>query len=156
LNDQADDASLTSATKRRKLTREHRLQSIDVKRVLAEGRRVSLRAIKADDGSANPPILVSARSVTHTSGEGVQRARIAVAVPKRLLKRSVDRNRVKRWMREAFRQHNARDWVGDVLLTLSSKPKLREPIAQAEIQRQLIALVAQIGAQNRPKPSNAA
>jgi RNase P protein component len=156
LKDQADDARQTSANKRRKLTRAHRLQSIDVKRVLETGRRFSLRAGKPGDGSADPPMMVSARSVGRVSFEGDGYARIAVAVPKRLLKRSVDRNRVKRWMREAFRQHEARDRVGDVLLTLSSKPKMREPTARAEIRLQLSALIAQIGAQNRSKSSKTA
>jgi RNase P protein component len=158
LNDQADDTSQPSANRRRKLTRAHRLQSIDVKRVLEAGRRFSLRAGKPGDSSVEPPMMVSARSVRRVSveGEGDGHARIAVAVPKRLLKRSVDRNRVKRWMREAFRQHEARERVGDVLLTLSSKPTLREPKTRAEIRRQLNALIAQIGAQNRSKSSNTA
>ena len=44
--------------------------------------------------------------------------RIAVAVPKRLLKFAVDRNRVKRVIREQFRQHQIRACPVDVLVTL--------------------------------------
>lgn len=44
--------------------------------------------------------------------------RIAIAVPKRMLKFAVDRNRVKRVIREQFRQHQIRACPVDVLVTL--------------------------------------
>ncbi len=47
--------------------------------------------------------------------------RIAIAVPKRILKLAVDRNRIKRVIREAFRQHDVRRCNIDVLITLRSK-----------------------------------
>lgn len=50
----------------------------------------------------------------NTFGQG----RIAIAVPKRILKFAVDRNRVKRVIREQFRQHQARMLPVDMLVTL--------------------------------------
>ena len=47
--------------------------------------------------------------------------RIAIAVPKRILKRAVDRNRIKRAIREAFRHHDVRVANVDLLITLRSK-----------------------------------
>ena len=44
--------------------------------------------------------------------------RIAIAIPKRMLKFAVDRNRVKRVIREQFRQHQVRACPVDVLVTL--------------------------------------
>lgn len=50
--------------------------------------------------------------------------RIAIAVPKRILKRAVDRNRIKRAIREAFRHHGVRVANVDLLVTLRSKVKV--------------------------------
>lgn len=47
--------------------------------------------------------------------------RIAIAVPKRILKFAVDRNKVKRLIREEFRQHQVRTSPLDVLVTLRSQ-----------------------------------
>ena len=47
--------------------------------------------------------------------------RIAIAVPKRILKLAVDRNRVKRVIREQFRQHQIRALPVDMLVTLQSQ-----------------------------------
>lgn len=51
----------------------------------------------------------------------VGRGRIAIAVPKRILKSAVDRNRVKRVIREEFRQHAVRRLPVDMLVTLHNK-----------------------------------
>jgi len=51
----------------------------------------------------------------------VGRGRIAIAVPKRILKSAVDRNRVKRVIREEFRQHSVRRLPVDILVTLHNK-----------------------------------
>ena len=45
-------------------------------------------------------------------------ARLAIAVPKRIVKSAVDRNRVKRAIREQFRQHEIRSSPVDILVTL--------------------------------------
>ena len=52
----------------------------------------------------------------NTAGFG----RLAISVPKRLLKRATDRNYIKRVIREEFRQHEVRARPVDVLVTLRS------------------------------------
>jgi ribonuclease P protein component len=49
--------------------------------------------------------------------------RIAIAVPKRIFKRAVDRNRIKRVIREEFRHHEVRRCSVDLLITLRSALK---------------------------------
>ena len=52
----------------------------------------------------------------NTAGLG----RLAISVPKRILKRATDRNYIKRVIREEFRQHEVRARPVDVLITLRS------------------------------------
>ncbi|MCY7388299.1 MAG: ribonuclease P protein component [Burkholderiales bacterium] len=67
-------------------------------------------------------------------------ARMAVAVPKRILKLAVDRNRVKRLIREEFRQSKVRAIPADLLVTLRSAvtvgPKGRKVLKQQRLQLQ--------------------
>lgn len=49
--------------------------------------------------------------------------RLAIAVPKRILKRAIDRNRVKRVLRESFRLDPFRRLPVDLLVTLQGRPK---------------------------------
>ena len=51
----------------------------------------------------------------------VGQGRIAIAVPKRILKSAVDRNRVKRVIREEFRLHDVRQLPIDMLVTLRAQ-----------------------------------
>ena len=51
----------------------------------------------------------------------VGQGRIAIAVPKRILKSAVDRNRVKRVIREEFRLHGVRQLPIDMLVTLRAE-----------------------------------
>lgn len=87
--------------------RQHRLVKRDVVGLLQEGARL---------GKAN--LVVRLRE--NKSGSG----RLAIAVPKRILKRAIDRNRVKRVIRESFRLHAARALPVDLLVTLQSRPKM--------------------------------
>jgi ribonuclease P protein component len=91
-----------------------RLASTEVKALLARGAR--LRA----DGASSPAhaeVGLQGRMLTSDGPHG----RIALAAPKRLLKRAIDRNRVKRVLREAFRQTPAlRAAPVDLLITLTS------------------------------------
>lgn len=64
-------------------------------------------------------------------------SRIAVAVPKRLLKSAVLRNKIKRWIRESFRPHAVRTVGIDMLITLEQQldPKVQAIEARAELQQ---------------------
>lgn len=73
-------------------------------------------------------------------------ARIAIAVPKRLLKKAVDRNLVKRWIREALRQHGARLIAADILLTLIAKVNLKDASEKAHLKQQIGDLFARVEA----------
>ncbi len=102
-----------------------RLTSVGVKQLLARGKREtaglagttfsSRTLLRADLAAAlvAPPVADAPDKVS----------RIALSVPKRLLKRSVDRNRAKRVLRESFRLHAIRAAGVDTLITLSNTPK---------------------------------
>jgi ribonuclease P protein component len=69
----------------------------------------------------------------------------ALTVPKKLAKRSVDRNKIKRLMREAYRQAPAAECVQAIVLRLrkkigdKTKNKLRE-LERLEIRNELASL----------------
>ena len=77
-------------------------------------------------------------------------ARIAIAVPKRFLKKAVDRNLVKRWFREALRLHAARTVSADMLLTLIAKVKVNDSSEKAHLKLQINDLLAGIEARSLP------
>jgi len=47
--------------------------------------------------------------------------RLGMAIPKRWAKRAVDRNRVRRWIRESFRQRQCQIGAVDVLVSLNAR-----------------------------------
>ena len=106
-----------SLVARARFCRQHRLVKHDVEALLGHGARLSrsLLALKLNE---------------NTVGQG----RIAIAVPKRILKRAVDRNKVKRVIREQFRQDGARKLPVDILFTLQSKPTGRAGIRHTDKQ----------------------
>lgn len=87
-----------------------RLASNEVKDLLARGQRDTARVAG---------MAIFGRTLMRMPPPSQDMSRIALAVPKRLLKRAVDRNRVKRILREAFRQHAVRHAGLDTLVTLS-------------------------------------
>lgn len=94
-----------------------RLASAEVKNLLGHGQRAS--ASTAD-------VVLTSRSLvplTQSPAKSAIVARIALAVPKRQLKRAVDRNRAKRILREIFRQHAIRSTPLEMLVTISAVPK---------------------------------
>ena len=131
-----------------------RLNSCDVANVLKRGKRV--RPVV----TAPTKAVVDAR-VLGSSEVGVARlregepltklspksgARIASAVPKRLLKKAVQRNSVKRWIREVLRQHGARLVAADMLLTLTAKVDLKNAGEKAHLKQQISDLFARVEA----------
>ncbi len=86
-----------------------RLASNEVKDLLARGQRDTARVAG---------MAIFGRTLMRMPPPQ-EMSRIALAVPKRLLKRAVDRNRFKRILRESFRQHAVRHAGLDTLVTLS-------------------------------------
>lgn len=94
---------VSGSVQHQRFSRQHRLNKHEVERLL----RARARLSKAD-------------FIVKLGENQVSRGRIAIAVPKRILKLSVDRNRVKRVIRETFRQHPVRGLPVDMLVTLRS------------------------------------
>lgn len=105
----------------------HRLNRSEVLAVLKRGKRLSqedfeLRfLISSRDGTENP-------------------SRIAIAVPKRLLKSAVARNRIKRLVREEFRSRTATGVSLQLLVTLKARKDGRLADARRGLRSELSAL----------------
>jgi len=99
-----------------------RLASNEVKALLARGQFVS--------ASTETTQLAARTLLTDQSlrANGRVGAAIALSVPKRALKRAVDRNKVKRVMREAFRNHDIRQVDRDILVTFNWAPGSKKRI----------------------------
>jgi ribonuclease P protein component len=104
------------------LPRACRLGSPAVAAVLKTGRRIQATPRVKPSSGALITIKVVQRSPEPLPS--VAFARLAIAVPKRLMKSAVDRNRIKRWTREAFRHHPLRLLPIDLLVTLNAKVDL--------------------------------
>jgi ribonuclease P protein component len=95
-----------------------RLASAEVKRLLQHGQR----QVAAVSGYAFSARTSAANSAQQRPDETPITAKMALTVPKRLLKRAVDRNRAKRVLRETFRQHEARLLPLDMMVMLHARP----------------------------------
>jgi ribonuclease P protein component len=133
---------------RKKFGRKMRLNTHDVSNVLKRGKRVRLQASAGGNQTALVKPCVEARVITRVQEDASlalendnravpSGARLAVAVPKRLLKKAVERNLVKRWIREALRQHAARKISMDVLLTLTAKVNLKLVGESTRVRQQI-------------------
>lgn len=119
-----------------------RLDKPGVQRLLDSGKRLG--------GAGTAPW--SAR----VSGTGNALTRLAIAVPKRFVKSSVDRNRLKRIVREAFRQHPGRHASLDMLVQFNGVAKSidRNQLYQArEAITRLLGRAAEKAAQRLTKMS---
>jgi RNase P protein component len=129
-----------------------RLNTRDVSTVLKRGKRVRPEPVLDSDkvsAAARPTAhCIEARVITRSpemtplhpweaSRVVASGTRLAVAVPKRLLKKAVERNLVKRWMREVLRQHQARKISMDVLLTLTAKINVKLAGESSRVRREI-------------------
>ena len=114
---------------RRTFPRRHRLVKHEVLALLHDGARFSRQEF-----------------VIKLDGNGFGHGRIAISVPKRILKFAVDRNLVKRAIREEFRQNAVRLLPVDLLVTLRSSGT--RPLGERRIhkrrQRQLRTTLVQL------------
>ena len=80
------------------------------------------------------------------SQNSLRQGRIAIAVPKRIVKFSVDRNQVKRLIREQFRQHPARTLPVDLLVTFQRRLPAKQGRIRATkiLRKQLRHTLAQL------------
>jgi ribonuclease P protein component len=72
------------------------------------------------------------RFVLHSIANPVGYPRLALVVPKRLVKRAVDRNRIRRLAREAFRQRQDELGSRDFVLRINRAPD-RRPVTFLEV-----------------------
>jgi ribonuclease P protein component len=125
-----------------------RLNTHDVSNVLKRGKRVRLQPNSVSDQTTSIKPCVEARVITRERNDvsldletrnhtGPSGARLAIAVPKRILKKAVERNLVKRWIRETLRQHTTRKISMDVLLTLTSKVNLKLAGERTRVRQQI-------------------
>jgi ribonuclease P protein component len=141
-----------------------RLASPEVKRLLAHGQRASLgvgpvtllaRSLPSsgpeDSGvpTGGPSLESGAADALAPNSSG---ARLAIAAPKKRLKRAVDRNLVKRVSREALRQHAVRAEPIDVLLILTaSTPRLRGRQARQSVRSAVDGLLSRLQTREQRK-----
>ena len=106
-----------------------RLAEHEVRAVLRHGRRAAGKDIEL-------------KLMIRAAVEGVNGARLAIAVPKRMLKRAVARNRIKRLIRESFRLHPISKAQQDLLVTYKSKSPARLCAERFALRSRLEALFA--------------
>ena len=136
-----------------------RLSTNAVSILLKRGKRLKPAVLSAEKVYVNARVLTHsalATAVAHetrpiTTTTQNKGARIAIAVPKRFLKKAVDRNLVKRWFREALRLHAARTVSADMLLTLIAKVKVNDSSEKAQLKRQINDLLIGITALSLPR-----
>jgi ribonuclease P protein component len=124
----AEPASNARPPRLRLALARHRLTSGDFRRVYARGRRAKGQAFTA---------VVDANGLAQT--------RLGLSVAKRSWKRAVDRNRVRRLLREAFRLELAALPPGlDVVLVAHAGPRAPRLV---ELRAELVRLVTRAAAQ---------
>ena len=84
--------------------------------------------------------------VVHALASPSGRSRVGLALPRRLAPLAVERNRVKRIVREAFRRHGVKSAGVDCVVALRAKV---DSISGRELARELAALLDQLQAGRR-------
>lgn len=168
--------NLMSPRQSARFPRARRLNKVAVAVVLIQGKRIRAAANMLSQPSATAPfrekqqkpitkfnakahVLVCAEAINrdkmasaHASHQSGRFARLAIAVPKRLLKSAVSRNIVKRWIREAFRQHPMREQQVDMLITLESKLDLKSNAERQAARQELQGLLSEAQHRLRAPP----
>lgn len=138
-----------------------RLNTRDVTSVLKRGKRVRPLVSAPAKAVIDARVLSGLGVGVLCEGESLEKlgskpgARIAIAVPKRLLKKAADRNLVKRWIREALRLHDARVVAVDVLLTLTAKVNLKDASEKALLKQQIGDLFVRVEALSSTRKNQA-
>lgn len=136
---QPEGLRLRSATSKQSFPQQARLlEKADFDRVFKSARLVVRR----------PPFLLLG------VGTETARARLGIAVPKRLLPMAVDRNLIKRLCREQFRKVQARLLPLDIVLLCKSRPPC--PLDRQYLNQQLTELFSQLIKQHRHHEKNRA
>ena len=158
--------NLMSPRQSARLPRVRRLNKAAVSEVLKQGKRIRAaisllpspatvaigakqqKPIAKFSAKAHVPVGVGATNLDKLAGDHAAHqpcgfARVAIAVPKRLLKSAVSRNTVKRWIREAFRQHPMREQRVDMLITLESKLDLKSGAERQAARQELQGLLSE-------------
>jgi ribonuclease P protein component len=82
------------------------------------------------------------RLALQASKNGGEAGRLGIAIAKRYAKRSVDRNWVKRMVREAFRIHSVKYHPADLLVSLRGPlGECKRPEERAALREDIIALL---------------
>jgi ribonuclease P protein component len=137
-------------------SRPHRLDSVGSKRLLDHGKRFT---VEQSPVKLSARVLLASRSEDAPSQDAKVSAaspssRLAIAAPKRLLKRAVDRNRVKRIVREAFRLSSSlQSQPQDIMVTLVSTPKRVTRETKRVLRDAANALIAQAARNTRVAPA---
>ena len=121
---------MVSCPPRLRLPKALRLNKKAVTNLLKHGKKIRIRGYAQPDFTQTTSVSTkfSLKFFVSQLRTNIERAthnqspsRIAISVPKRLLKTAVSRNAVKRWIRESFRQHAIRWGGADILITLEKK-----------------------------------
>jgi ribonuclease P protein component len=109
-----------------RFTKAMRLQQEDVRTVLRAGKTIKGPGQSGANSGAIGGSFISVKCLVRsdagtTISSGERSARIAISVPKRLMKAAIDRNRFKRIVREVFRSHDIRGRPIDMLVLLTAK-----------------------------------
>lgn len=82
----------------------------------------------------------------------IQHARLGLAIAKKALRRAVDRNRVKRLIRENFRTHQAHLPAVDIVVLV--KPEIAA-MSNSDVSKQLEMIWRQFGRYYKSRPKSA-
>jgi ribonuclease P protein component len=132
-----------------------RLSPREVKNLLALGARATAHA-----GAGQFAIKLISRVLVNPDETASRdtKHRAALTVPKRILKRAVDRNRVKRVLREALRLSDALSTSAsrDIMISLNAGPKKVNAAAKRHIRQAADALIGKLSLQQTAAPVAAA